>query len=356
MHPGNGPSCAHELLFQNAILGAWTNMQSLQEEFAAVEILEASRYKNLTVFPLLRRTPSIEEPDYVLLEDAINQGKARVTEVSGNGTVSDLLFENSSPAPVLLLAGEELVGAKQNRVLNVTVLAPPSQKVTIPVSCVEAGRWSGSTADFRAADHVMYGGLRAQQAFQVTKSMRASGSRRSDQAAVWDEVAAKLGRMGAKSPTQAVSAIYERHASSIEEFVNALGVSRDSHQHGIAYAINGRVLGLDLFDCSATFRRFSKKLLRSIALDALDGVADSSECVKPDAVQRFIKEVVSSQMFAEEAVGMGKDVRVNSPEISGAALWVKERYLHICAFRHTKMSNEDGFVTRLSRSWFRQRS
>lgn len=68
------------------------------------------------------------------------------------------------------------------------------------------------------------------------------------------------------------------------------------------------------------------------------------------------REVISSQMFAEEAVGMGKDVRVNSPEISGAALWVKERYLHICAFRHTKMSNEDGFVTRLSRSWFRQRS
>jgi hypothetical protein len=38
--------------------------------------------------------------------------------------VPQLLFINDAMRPVLLLDGEELVGAKQNRVLNLTVLAP----------------------------------------------------------------------------------------------------------------------------------------------------------------------------------------------------------------------------------------
>jgi hypothetical protein len=40
-----------------------------------------------------------------------------------------------------LLDGEELIGAKQNRALNLTILAPAKQVIVIPVSCVEAGRW-----------------------------------------------------------------------------------------------------------------------------------------------------------------------------------------------------------------------
>jgi hypothetical protein len=47
--------------------------------------------------------------------------------VSEGGSVPHLLFINDAMRPVLLLDGEELVGAKQNRVLNLTVLAaaPP---------------------------------------------------------------------------------------------------------------------------------------------------------------------------------------------------------------------------------------
>jgi hypothetical protein len=37
--------------------------------------------------------------------------------------------------------GEQLVGAKQNRILNMTVLVAAETEVTIPVSCVERGRW-----------------------------------------------------------------------------------------------------------------------------------------------------------------------------------------------------------------------
>src|SRR5437763_1437962 len=128
-------------------------MNSLAYEFGQITTGTPVTFQNLTLFPLLRSC-STEAPDYLLLEDAIALGLARVTELTDEGSVPELRFENDSDQSVLLLDGEELIGAKQNRVLNVTVLAPAKQSVVIPVSCVEAGRWRMVTPDFNTAGHV----------------------------------------------------------------------------------------------------------------------------------------------------------------------------------------------------------
>ena len=73
--------------------------------------------------------------------EALDAGLARVEEVSEGGSVPELRFTNSAAMPILIVDGEELVGAKQNRVANLTILAPAKTTIRIPVSCVEAGRW-----------------------------------------------------------------------------------------------------------------------------------------------------------------------------------------------------------------------
>jgi hypothetical protein len=189
-------------------------MNTLQKEFSRLELGEPAHFRGLTLLPLLREEPSAPEPDYLLLEEAIGLGVARVTELNG-GTVPELRFENMADRPVLLLDGEELIGAKQNRVLNLTILAPARQSIVIPVSCVEAGRWNMTSPDFQPAEHLMYSRARAARSEQVTESMRTTGTRRSDQSAVWEEIAAKACRMEAASPTLAMSALFERHAISV---------------------------------------------------------------------------------------------------------------------------------------------
>ena len=87
----------------------------------------------------------------MLLEEALEQKCARVNEVSQSGSVPELKFTNDCERPVLLMDGEELVGAKQNRILNLTVLAPAGKTIIIPVSCVEAGRWQARSAEFSVA-------------------------------------------------------------------------------------------------------------------------------------------------------------------------------------------------------------
>ena len=79
----------------------------------AVKIGRHQTHKNLTLFPLL--STYALDLDYLLLEEALAAGAVEVVEVSREGSVPDLKVVNNSPGMVLILDGEELVGAKRNR-------------------------------------------------------------------------------------------------------------------------------------------------------------------------------------------------------------------------------------------------
>jgi hypothetical protein len=323
-------------------------MRTLQEEFSQIEIGRSSQFHNLILFPLMRRSAAVQPLDYLLLEDGIAQGKVRVTELHAGGSVPELRLENNSELSVLLVDGEELVGAKQNRVLNLTILAPAKHTTVIPVSCVEAGRWRMERSDLHVADHFMYSLGRGERVTQVTAAMRSNGTRKSDQGAVWRNIAAKATRLKASSPTGAMSAIYERHASSVEEFARAF--AWQDGQCGVAFAIGGRILGLEIFDHPEVMRRFFQKLLRSYALDALDAAPAGNEPVSVEAVRALVTQIGAARSFAEQALGIGKDVRFTGPEICGAALWAHERFVHICTFaKNGQSSDAPNFWTRITR-------
>ncbi len=323
-------------------------MRTLQEEFSQLEIGRSSEFRNLSLFPLMRRSVPVPEMDYLLLEDGIAQGKVRVTELHAGGSVPELRLENTADLPVLLVDGEELVGAKQNRVLNLTILAPAQHTTVIPVSCVEAGRWRMESPDLKLTDHVMYSLGRGEGMAHVTASMRSNGTRKSDQGAIWRDIAAKAARLKASSPTGAMSAIYQRHASSVEEFARAF--NWQEQQCGVAFAIGGRIVGLEIFDQPEVMHRFFQKLVRSYALDALDAAVAANGPASVEAVCALVTQIGAAQSFMEQALGIGKDVRFNGPGISGAALWAQERYVHICTFvKNNKGSDPSTFWTRITR-------
>src|SRR6266446_4168869 len=97
-------------------------MPSVQETLESIRIDRPSTFRNLTLFPVIGRNGTT--PDYVTLDEALAQKTARVTEVSEGGSVPELRFANDAESSVFLLYGEELIGAKQNRVLNVSILVP----------------------------------------------------------------------------------------------------------------------------------------------------------------------------------------------------------------------------------------
>jgi len=117
------------------------------------------------------------------------------------------------------LDGEELIGAKQNRIVNLTILVAAGQTLHIPVSCVEAGRSGPPLARVRRGRPraLRVGGAsredhagRARKLQEVSYCMRTSGSRMADQGGVWDEIDVKPRRMKAESATYAAAETYDR--------------------------------------------------------------------------------------------------------------------------------------------------
>src|SRR5262245_38299954 len=105
--------------------------------FSKLRVGDPVRHQGLSAFPLISE-PS-DGVGYRLASEALADQSALVEEVTESGSVPNLLVENKGDLRVLFLDGEELIGAKQNRVLNTSVLVAAHTRIKIPVSCVEQG-------------------------------------------------------------------------------------------------------------------------------------------------------------------------------------------------------------------------
>jgi hypothetical protein len=160
---------------------------------------------DLTVISLL--TDLSTRSSYLTLDEAIADHVAEITEVSEGGAVGQLKVKNGAKRPVLILDGEELVGAKQNRIVNLTILVAAASTLEIPVTCVEAGRWGYRSRTFSSAGRAHYASARAMKLGQVSRSMATDGARRADQHAVWAHIANKSERMHALSEMPLLQAV-----------------------------------------------------------------------------------------------------------------------------------------------------
>ena len=95
-------------------------------------------------------------PGYLTLDQGLAARSVKITEISEGGSVPELKLQNLGDKPLLLIDGEEMVGAKQNRVTNLTVMTGAGATIVIPVSCVEAGRWQHTSAEFEASPQTMH--------------------------------------------------------------------------------------------------------------------------------------------------------------------------------------------------------
>jgi hypothetical protein len=223
-----------------------------------------SAYRNLTLTPILLKGGPLSAIEPMSLEEAIAEGTIQVTEISAEGHVPELRVKNSGGAPVLILDGEELVGAKQNRIVNVTILVSPHSDIVIPVSCTEAGRWAYSRRGFAAAGRVLNQEIRYSKAAAVTKNLKERRARFADQGAVWDGVSKALFALDAASPTSALGDGFDGRANDIKGFLETL--KPQPRQIGVIYRIDGMLAGLDLFGSKHAFAQGFAKLVRTLTL------------------------------------------------------------------------------------------
>jgi len=192
------------------------------------------------------------------LEEARAAGSLVILE-RDQATVPTLTVDNRGKGHALLLAGEILVGGKQNRVLREDILLPPlSGARSVGVYCVEQGRWNEGRRDFESKSSFAQPGLRREVYDKA------------DQGRVWSEVQRSTAAAAAPSPTASYQQVYEQPAvrDHLAEAERAVDARAAAGALGAAVFVGSTFTGLDFFRDPGLFGRQWRKLFRAHAVEA----------------------------------------------------------------------------------------
>jgi len=289
-----------------------------------VRVGQPLKWNSLTAFPLYAELGQATE--YQLADEAINASTVAVQETGESGSVPELLVENTGDVRVLFLEGEELRGAKQNRILNTSILVPAKTKIKVPVSCVEQGRWRYTSKHFGSAKTRSYHSLHYKLKASVSDSLKAQTGHRSDQAGVWQEVAKKQAAFGYCSKTLAMSDTYDNLSDKMTEYREKLKYPEGAV--GVAIAVGPKMACLDLFDKPATCQKAWDRVLSGCIVDALEG-ATAATHAESKTVEQVVTEFQATTWTEAPAVGEGQEFRAEFKGSIGSALLLNGAVVHL---------------------------
>jgi hypothetical protein len=288
------------------------------------------RHESLTVYPLLSSDGG--GLGCILLPDAIRAGTLRITE-AGQGSVPELIAINTGDTDVLVLDGEQLIGAKQNRMASRSILLPAHSETKIPVSCMEHGRWHHVSPEFAPSKYYSPTNVRRRHRTAETSSVQAGAPAapsvlRFAQGAVWDDIAYLADDLGAQSPTGALNESIERREEDLKAWAGRFPAVHG--QVGMAAFVGGRPLALDVVGDRVLYASVHERLIGGYVLDALRRRGETVG-PEPDAAERFLSSVREAVRTEAPTVGRGA-YRVLSGAVVGGELEDDGRTIHVSAF------------------------
>ena len=303
-------------------------MSTISELLQRVRVESPRQVGGLQVFGLRTEMPPVLH--YSTLDEAMSRQELEVSEVTEGGSVPTLKVTNKSAHRVFLMAGEHLVGAKQNRVLNTSIMIEKQSEVPIPVSCVEQGRWSYRSRNFGSHGTTSHSKLRTMMTSSVTESYCSSATAQSNQGEVWKEVSRKLDSMGSVSGSHAMEQVYEDHQKNLKDYTQQLTAPEGCA--GAVFVVNGKVVGVDLFDQPETLQKLWSKLIQGYAIDALEEARPENLSVSESCVTEWLDRATKVEPKVFPSPGLGEDIRLKGNEITGASLVVESQSVHMQIF------------------------
>jgi hypothetical protein len=220
------------------------------------------------------------------------------------------------------MTGEMLRGAKQDRMLKEDVLIPPNSGwIRVPVYCVEHGRWTQVTPEFKS------------EGLLVPNAVREKAKMSESQSDVWDEIAMSQDRLGIASGTGTVRANYEDESvkKDVVEYTNKFEKipKLSKSTIGVVVVTGNRIICFDMFANNGLLSKLWNKLIRSYAMDAITG----EKCVVyRDDIEEFIEALKDTKHVSTGTPGLGSLLRLESDFGKGSALVYKSAVVHMDFF------------------------
>ena len=240
-------------------------------------------HKHLAIYPVLRKT-TVEMGDYITLDEAQRAKVVFISELS-SASVPTVLIKNTGSRAIYIMAGEIIIGGKQDRMVSFDILIPAGKEVRVEVRCVEHGRWHGKSVEFMSGGAVGSKGVRTALQFK-------------DQQEVWGEVSKKCAEIDVASQSGTYGAILssEEVEKKSEPFLDAMerGLKEDNIV-GMIMALNGEVVCVDIFANPKFFKEVKEKLLKAYVLDAISSEEKSTELAGKQDILDFFNELNDAQ-------------------------------------------------------------
>ena len=284
--------------------------KSFIKDFFNNQTLHLSRpmtYKGLTLVGISSPNKT-DGQRYLTLSEGIRSGNVKIAEVSESGNVPKLSIQNHSTQPLFIMDGEELVGAKQNRITNSSFVISPHCTTTIPVSCVEQNRWSYNSRNFATSDNIIFNKGRKEK-FQ---DIHDRNDYQADQGKVWGNINEKMSNLNSQNRTASMNRVYEDKNNTLNDYV-----SKFKSQHndiGVIYAIGNRIEGVDIFHGNYLFKHFLPKIIKSCVLEILDQGINSSH-IPASQFKKFFGDICQLPVQANrDYFGLGDEYRSKNAE------------------------------------------
>jgi hypothetical protein len=280
------------------------------------------------ILPIINDQPNTIIPLLVTLDEALERGEVIIREVSEGAQVPYVLVENKANE-LVILEGECLIGLRQNRVVNTTVIVEARASIRIAVSCIQQKRWSDNgLGELALGKSLFRASSRAVHKRGVTEGLHREGIPLSNQIEVWEEVQRSLNEFGVYSRTADYQDAGERVAHRIEDIVQA--IHPVPNQTGAIFFGDRGVIGTELLATPDLFSRSFNKIISSFAMDRIS--APPPHGISIDSIKSWWNDVLASSFSKHNSIGVGVDIRTEAPNLIGSGLAYKGMMIHFSCF------------------------
>ena len=271
-------------------------------------------------FPFKPAGPAIEKEGLI------------IKEFVEGGVVSKLLAINLTADFLLLTDMDILKGAKQNRVVNTSVLIAPNSKSELDVSCVERFRWTYTSPSFKVSQQAMDYSIRAAKASSISNRLAGMTEEEGVQSKVWGLISERVSRNRIENRTEDYEKLLEseRKTGWADQ-----KIFPEKSCNGLAVIMNKQIVTCDLFGNRDAFRYYFPRLKDAALMFEMPG-KKSKPVVEAEAfykLDEFLDKVEEHLVLSDEPVhGLGKIRRIKKENIPGFELSYEGQIIHLAAF------------------------
>ena len=242
------------------VFGCGERSEAADDFYSALTVGEPEVHGNLAVYPIYLPGGGEKMDDLITMSEAMDTDRFRITELEDGAVVNSLEVRNNTGKNVILLAGEIIRGAKQDRIVSYDTVVPPEGTFYVDAFCVEAGRWTEVSDNFAYNDEM------------APSAIRGSAQGYGDQGKVWEEVSKCNAERGVFTESDALTASYsdEDYLEKVAEYKEAFeDMADDKNVVGVIVVSGGEVQAGDIFAGHDLFAKVWPRLLTSFAMDAV---------------------------------------------------------------------------------------